>query len=234
VLTPDGRCAVSICENDALKVWDLDSGDCLRTLKGHTSEVTGVALTPDGHYAVSASWDRTLKVWDVGSGECLRTLQGHTGWVTGVALTPDGRCAVSASQDHTVRVWDLASGACLASFPGEGTMECASASLAGQTVAAGDLGGAVYFLRLENVPTGPPILTAWSDYSSSLFWKGISLAFGCPYCRTWSKIPQRVLGTEIPCPHCRKPVRLNLFTIQGDWRSVANIWMGKKRMDSRS
>jgi WD40 repeat protein len=233
-LTPNGHYAVSICENHTLKVWDLASGECLRTLKGHTDEVTGVAFTPDGRRVVSASHDRTLKVWDVENGECLHTLRGHSGWVTGVALTPDGRCAFSASHDRTVRVWDLASGACLAPFPGEGVMECAGSSLTGQTFSAGDLGGAVYFLRLENVPPAPPILTAWSNYTASVFWKGISLAFGCPYCRTWPKIQERVVGTEISCPHCGKLVRLNPFTINGDWRAVAKVWMAKKVPDSRA
>ena len=50
----------------------------LRTLEGHSSSVSGVAVTPDGKRAVSASWDKTLKVWDLDSGRELRTLEGHS------------------------------------------------------------------------------------------------------------------------------------------------------------
>ncbi|MGH9455788.1 MAG: WD40 repeat domain-containing protein, partial [Terriglobia bacterium] len=85
-------------------------GPLLRTLTGHTGEVTAVAVTPDGKQAVSASWDNTLKVWDLTSGKELRTLTGHTGWVTAVAVTPDGKQAISGSEDKTLKVWDLASG----------------------------------------------------------------------------------------------------------------------------
>ena len=88
-LTPDGRLAVSASCDRTLKVWDVASGRELRTLAGHTGEVSAVALTPDGRLAVSASWDDTLKVWDVASGRELRTLAGHTDWVSAVALTPD-------------------------------------------------------------------------------------------------------------------------------------------------
>ena len=60
-----------------LKVWELESGRALRTLKGHTDSVIGVAVTPDGKRAVSASWDKTLKVWDLESGEALATFTGE-------------------------------------------------------------------------------------------------------------------------------------------------------------
>ena len=53
-------------------------GPLIRTLEGHTSFLSGVAVL-DGQRVVSASYDRTLRVWDVVSGETLRTLEGHTG-----------------------------------------------------------------------------------------------------------------------------------------------------------
>ena len=77
-VTPDGRRAVSASDDKTLKVWDLESGRELRTLDGHSADVTGVAVTPDGRRAVSASWDKTLKVWDLESGRELRTLEGHS------------------------------------------------------------------------------------------------------------------------------------------------------------
>jgi len=82
-----------------------------RTLRGHSLNVTAVAVTPDGRRAVSASADHTLKVWDLATGAAERTLRGHSARVLAVAVTPDGRQAVSASDDHTLKVWDLATGA---------------------------------------------------------------------------------------------------------------------------
>jgi hypothetical protein len=86
-----------------------ESEALVRTLEGHTSYVTCVAVTADGRQAISASWDCTLKVWDLGSGKLVRTLEGHAALVIGVAVTADGR-AVSASSDTTLKVWDLGSG----------------------------------------------------------------------------------------------------------------------------
>jgi len=68
-LTPDGKRAVSASWDNTLKVWDLESGACLKTLEGHSGGVNHVAITPDGERAVSASNDKTLKVWDLESGK---------------------------------------------------------------------------------------------------------------------------------------------------------------------
>ena len=82
----------------------------MRTRRGHTDWVDGVAVTPDGDKVISASDDLTLKVWDLKSGKELRTLRGHTDSVNGVAVTPDGGNVISASHDQTLKVWDLKSG----------------------------------------------------------------------------------------------------------------------------
>ena len=77
-VTADGRRAVSASEDNTLKVWDLETGQELRTLAGHSDSVNGVAVTADGRRAVSASRDKTLKVWDLETGQELRTLAGHS------------------------------------------------------------------------------------------------------------------------------------------------------------
>jgi WD40 repeat protein len=100
----DGKRAVSASDDKTLKVWDSESGRELRTLKGHSHSVYGVAVTPDGKQAVSASWDITLKVWELESGRALGKLQGHGTAVSGVAVTPNGKRAVSASYDKTLKV----------------------------------------------------------------------------------------------------------------------------------
>ena len=70
-VTADGRRAVSASRDNTLKVWDLESGQKLRTLVGHSGSVTGVAVTGDGRRAVSASGDNTLKVWDLKRGTAI-------------------------------------------------------------------------------------------------------------------------------------------------------------------
>ena len=75
---PDGRRVVSASNDSTLKVWDVETGECVATLEGHSESVYGVAVLPDGRRVVSASGDNTLKVWDVATCKCVATLTGHT------------------------------------------------------------------------------------------------------------------------------------------------------------
>jgi len=147
-VTADGKQAVSASYDNTLKVWDLETGRALRTLEGHTHWVSGVAVTADGKRAVSASWDKTLKVWDLETGRALRTLEGHSDRITGEAVTADGKRAVSASDDKTLKVWDLETGRALATFLCDAIPMCCTFA-DGQTIVAGDIGGRLIFLRLE-------------------------------------------------------------------------------------
>jgi hypothetical protein len=159
-LTPDGRRAVSGSHDNTLRVWDLESGQTLRTLQGH-SWINAVALTPDGRRVVSggestkptkvSSEDNTLRVWDLESGQTLRTLQGHTAGVNAVALTPDGRRVVSSSHDNTLRVWNLEDGKELVTFTIDVNVTSCGAALDNRIIVAGDWLGRVHFLRLEGL-----------------------------------------------------------------------------------
>jgi len=155
-ITPDGRCAVSGSSDSTLRVWDLEIGQTLTTLQGHTQGVRAVAITPDGRRAVSGSWDYTLRVWDLETGQTLTTLQGHTHWVNAVAITPDGRCALSGSEDSTLRVWDLRDGKELVTLTVDRNVTVCAVAHDNRTIVAGDGFGRVHFLRLvEPDPTKP-------------------------------------------------------------------------------
>jgi WD40 repeat protein len=117
-LSWDGRRRriVSGSRDGTVKIWDLENGRQLDTLKGHLDAITCVAVTPNGRLVVSGSEDHTLKVWDMENAHEIRTLSGHTAAVNGVAVTPDGRRVVSAASDRTLKVWDLESGHELRTF----------------------------------------------------------------------------------------------------------------------
>jgi WD40 repeat protein len=111
-VSPDGRRAYTASADKLILVWDVETGEEVRRLEGHSAPVRRMAFTPDGTRLLSASNDAdgTLALWDLASGEMLRKFLGHR-YSMGVAISPDGRWALSGGQeDLSARLWNLATG----------------------------------------------------------------------------------------------------------------------------
>ncbi|VEN63023.1 unnamed protein product [Callosobruchus maculatus] len=112
---------VSASEDATIKVWDFETGEYERTLKGHTDSIQdiGAAFDPSGKLLASCSADMSIKLWDFQqSYECVRTMLGHDHNVSSVAFMPAGDFVVSASRDKTVKMWEVATGYCVKTFVG--------------------------------------------------------------------------------------------------------------------
>jgi len=46
-----------------VRLWDVETGACARTLEGHGNGVRSVSFSPDGRTLASGSADRTARVW---------------------------------------------------------------------------------------------------------------------------------------------------------------------------
>jgi WD40 repeat protein len=154
-IMPDSKqilTALNAQDNPVIKIFDLETGFEVNTLRGHETPVTALALTPDGRYAISASfWDGKIKIWELDSYTEIATLYGHNDFVTSVAITRDGRHLISTSKDTTLKVWNLSTRKEIASFTGDNDFRCCMVSPDGRIIVAGETSGRVHFLRLENM-----------------------------------------------------------------------------------
>jgi WD40 repeat protein len=126
----DNRWLASGGKDNLIKIWDLATGNVLRTLYGHTSNVNALAVSPDGKLLASGSGDindkrdlgtftqggvvggaedNTVRIWSVQTGRQLQVLRGHELPVGAVAFSNDGHSLTSVSGDG-VKVWDVAAG----------------------------------------------------------------------------------------------------------------------------
>jgi periodic tryptophan protein 2 len=49
----------------SVRVWDVMTGQLLRTLRGHAGPTTAVAFGADGWHVISGSYDRTVRIWEL-------------------------------------------------------------------------------------------------------------------------------------------------------------------------
>lgn len=131
--SPDSRYVLSsIYSSRAMQLWDVETGEIVRTYEGHEVWLTSASFSPDGTRIVSASGDDTVRLWDAATGTLLHTLTGHTRFPTSVTFSPDGRRVLSGAADATIRVWDATSAAPLAMLiGGAGTSDALALSPAG-------------------------------------------------------------------------------------------------------
>ena len=68
--SPDGRTLASGSGDTgdvAIDLWDINTGERLKTLVGHTDRVRSVAFSPDGQILASGSDDGTVLLWSIAS-----------------------------------------------------------------------------------------------------------------------------------------------------------------------
>jgi F-box/WD-40 domain protein MET30 len=61
---------VSCSADGTVRVWDIDSGKCIKILQGHNSRVTGLHF--DESKIVSCSHDGTIRIWNALTFECIK------------------------------------------------------------------------------------------------------------------------------------------------------------------
>jgi WD40 repeat protein len=106
-LCADGQLSLSGDDQGIIKLWNLETGNCIRIFVGHSSGISALAVCSESRLLISASTDRSLKIWAIDTGRCLRTLTGHSGSVWAVAIDGKGQHAVSGGEEGNVKLWSL-------------------------------------------------------------------------------------------------------------------------------
>jgi WD40 repeat protein len=100
--------------NDAVRIWELATGEQVGELARQPTGVAAIALAPDGSWLATAHFPRRtpglVQLWDVANGTKRAQLSHRTGPVSTILAAPDGTWLATADEDGTVQIWDIDSG----------------------------------------------------------------------------------------------------------------------------
>ena len=165
-IDPAGKVVVSSTWSEAdIRVWDVEKGEQVGTLKGHSGVVGTVVYSPDGKTLASGG-DTTVRLWDVDTGEVRKILRGHQNSVESVAFSADGKTLASGGFDDDARVWDVETGKLLATLECDNPVLSVALTADGKSVATASArwGNGFYSpapaeVRIWDVATGKPLAT---------------------------------------------------------------------------
>ncbi|MBW3542787.1 MAG: WD40 repeat domain-containing protein, partial [Planctomycetes bacterium] len=133
-----------------ITIFDVETGEAVKTIDGHNSIVLNVAYSPDGKRLISGSNDRTAIVWNLETGEQFFTISGHGSGIEGVLFTPDGKFIVTSSFDSRIRLWNAADGDSVSILNGHsGSVIDVRLSPDGTTLASGGADKVVHLWSLQ-------------------------------------------------------------------------------------
>ncbi|KAM7190869.1 F-box/WD repeat-containing protein 1A [Naviculisporaceae sp. PSN 640] len=98
---------VSGSRDKTIKIWDMHTRRCIRTLAGHTGSVLCLQFDsdPEEDIIVSGSSDTNVIIWRFSTGEVLKKLEtAHQESVLNVKF--DNRILVTSSKDKTIKVFN--------------------------------------------------------------------------------------------------------------------------------
>jgi F-box/WD-40 domain protein MET30 len=99
----DNQILVTGSYDATVKIWDIKTGQEIRTLTGHTQGIR--CLQFDDSKLITGSLDNSIKVWNWRTGELIKTLHVHTNGVIGLHMAD--KLLASGSSDNTIMVHDF-------------------------------------------------------------------------------------------------------------------------------
>ncbi|VUC27965.1 unnamed protein product [Clonostachys rosea] len=107
--------------DESVNLWNINTGECDLSFKGHTEPVTDVVISSDGDWLVSASRDKSLKVWDLSnarnSGGKAAEIEDTSNSIHFSIFSNDKKwLATTAREERTLKLWHRITGECVQDF----------------------------------------------------------------------------------------------------------------------
>ncbi len=111
-LSPNGK--LLAISHSGVKLWDIESGELLYTLKPQNTATFQVVFSPNGELVAASNWDSVM-IWRVADGKLVREIKDAPRSISGFAFSPDSAQIVTVDSARRLKRWQVSDGEVLQS-----------------------------------------------------------------------------------------------------------------------
>lgn len=138
------------CSNDkTIKLFDINSLDCIRTFIGHEKLVNDIDKISN-EKIVSCSFDCTIRIWNLNDKhQCLKIIHSYY-LISFVRVLSDKIIACACRYTSGIYIWNVETGICLNAFTNNVSNTISIIRLSNEQIATGDTKGLIKIWDINN------------------------------------------------------------------------------------
>lgn len=107
---------MSASDDGTIKLWDIDSNECIKTYQANIGIVSCVKYVATGNKMISGYFNGTIKIWNMENDECIKTIdRSHTREIRNILIISNNKF-VTCSLDQTIKLFDLNTFECVRTY----------------------------------------------------------------------------------------------------------------------